>query len=394
MRTRLMLAASVLIAMTGASAGADETGADKSTTKEIAFKSFDDHAMLGKLTLPEPGSPRAIVIYVQTAEGATVDMKRRKSKDATFNYYDLYREKLPAMNIGFFSYEGRGIRMGSEPPRYETIDWDIFNTSTLENKVRDAISAIEVVRGQEGLKTTPIFLMGASESTLLAAETAARAPKEVAGLVLYGVLAKNMRENFRYIMTDGAFLPLRQLFDTDNDGKITPQEYEADPKKVREKAFKNAPLSALDKNEDGVFSVEDIVLLRTKPYVDAIDKEDFQVLQDWAKTSAAVAIPKDWFKDHFAHKPIWEFLQAVDIPVGCFHGALDVNTPIGAVKELEEKAKAAGKTKMEFHYFEDADHSLNLGGYFAAGKELPAGHVAIFEFLERRAGKEPAKSGK
>ena len=43
------------------------------------------------------------------------------------------------------------------------------------------------------------------------------------------------------------------------------------------------------------------------------------------------------------------------------------------VDELEVKAKSAGKAKMEFHYFDDADHSLNLGGYFAAGKALPAG---------------------
>ena len=67
----------------------------------------------------------------------TVDTKRQKSRDTTFNYFDLYREKLPEMNVAFFSYEGRGIRMGDKPPRYETINWDIYNTSTLENKVRD-----------------------------------------------------------------------------------------------------------------------------------------------------------------------------------------------------------------------------------------------------------------
>ena len=35
---------------------------------------------------------------------------------------DLYREKLTAMNVAFFSYEGRGIRMGEKPPRFESID--------------------------------------------------------------------------------------------------------------------------------------------------------------------------------------------------------------------------------------------------------------------------------
>lgn len=372
---------------------ADEPAPKATTTAEVKFKSHDEHEMFGKLTLPALGAPRAVVIYIQTAEGATVDMKRRKSREETFNYFDLYREKLTAMNIGFFSYEGRGLRMGSDPPRFETIDWNVYNTSSLENKVRDALSAIAVVRQQPGLMATPIWLMGASEATLLAAETASREPELVSGLVLYGVLASNMRENFRYIMTDGAFLPLRQFFDADNDGKITPQEYEADPKKYRENTLKNAPFSALDKSGDGVFSAEDIVLLRTKPYVDAIEKEDFPVLQDWAKKSAAVAVPKDWFKDHFAHKPIWEFLSTVDIPVGCFHGALDTNTPIGAVKELEVKANDAGKAKMKFHYFENGDHSLNIGGYFTTGK-MPEGHTAIFEFLDRQVVKAGANGSR
>ncbi len=349
-------------------------------TTEIHFKSRDGHEMFGKLTLPASGSPRAIVISVQTAEGATVDQKRRKGRDETFNYYDLYREKLPAMKVGFFSYEGRGIRMGDKPPRFEKVDWDVYNTSTLENKVSDALSAIEVIQKQSGLESTPIWLMGASESTLLAAETASRAPKCVAGLVLYGVLATNMRENFKYIMSDGAFLNYRIYFDTDEDGKISKEEFETDAKKYRVNVLKNAPFMAIDRNGDGWFAVEDMRIL-TKLYLEAIDSENFEVLQRWAKTSAAVVVPKDWFKDHFAHKPIWAFLSTLDIPVGCFHGALDTNTPIAAVRKLEEEAKKAGKSKMQFSYFDNLDHTLNVGEYFTRGK-LPAGHEAIFAFIK------------
>jgi len=322
------------------------------------------------------------VIYVQTAEGATVDMKRYKSREETFNYYDLYREKLTAMNVGFFSYEGRGIRMGDKPPRFEQIDWDIYNTSTLENKVRDALTAIDVVRQQPGLASTRIFLMGASESTLLAAEAASRIPKQVAGLILYGVLTTNMRENFKYIMSDGAFLMYRGKFDTDKDGKITQAEFEADPHKYRATALRNAPFTVFDRNADGSFTVEDMRVL-TKTYLDAIDKENYDVLQQWAKTSAAVSVPKEWFKDHFAHKPIWSFLSTLDIPVGCFHGAMDTNTPIGGVKKLEEEAKKAGKTKMKFYYFDDLDHSLNIIEYFLKGT-LPAGHQQIFAFIKEQ----------
>src|SRR5262245_26875140 len=147
-----------------------KSGGSSAKTIEIPFTSHDGHEMFGKLTIPDSGASHAVVIYVQTAEGMTVDMKRPKGREGTFNYYDLYREKLPEMNVAFFSYEGRGIRMGDKPPRYESIDWDIYNTSTLENKVRDIISAVQVVKKQRGIDASLVFLMGASEGTLLASE--------------------------------------------------------------------------------------------------------------------------------------------------------------------------------------------------------------------------------
>lgn len=375
------------LAIAATTGGQEKPAADggpvsrRATTTEVSFQSHDGHAMFGKLVVPESRPPRAVVIYVQTAEGSTVDMKRPLSRTESFNYYDLYRDRLAAEGLGFFSYEGRGIRMGDGLPRFETIEPEVFNTGTLDNKVRDILSAIAAVRGQPGLENVPVFLMGASEGTLLAAEAAARAPDQVQALILYGVLASNMRENFRYIMSDGAFLVYRQRFDTDGDGSITQAEFEADPHKYRERALRNAPFTAFDRDQNGQFTLDEMKQV-TKLYLDAIDNENFAVLQAWAKTSAAVAVPDEWFADHFAHPPISEFLLKLDIPVGCFHGSLDTNTPIAAVRELEAKAREAGKTRFEFHYFDDLDHSLNVGEYFRNG-ELPAGHQAIFEFVRR-----------
>jgi pimeloyl-ACP methyl ester carboxylesterase len=346
--------------------------------KDISFKAYDEVAMFGRLVLPGSNAPRAIVIYVQTAEGATVDQKRPLGNGKTFNYFDVYREKLTAMGIGFFSYEGRGIRMGDDPPRYETVDWEVYNTSTLENKVRDVLSAIEAVRQQERLQRTPILLMGASEGTLLAAEAAVRQPDSVAGLVLYGVAVNNLKEILTYIFSDGDFLRARPV-DKNKDGVVTREEWDA--------VVKNQDFAKSDLNGDGKFTVEDIKVA-TKKYLDAIASDDYEVLQTWAEGGgAAVSLPKDWFKDHFAHADNWTFLSRLKIPVGFLHGDADRNAPISAVKELEAKAKKANLTKMEFHYFEGLDHSLNIVPYFINGK-LPKGHQAIFAFIDRIA---PAK---
>jgi dienelactone hydrolase len=171
-RVLVLLVFTVVFLMFGAhSASADDAVQDvgvKARTIDIPFKSYDGYEMFGKLTIPTSAGSHPVVIYVQTAEGMTVDMRRQKTRDSTFNYFDLYREKLPEMDVAFFSYEGRGIRMGDKPPRYETINWDIYNTSTLENKVRDILSAVQVVKKHPGISSSRIFLMGASEGTLLA----------------------------------------------------------------------------------------------------------------------------------------------------------------------------------------------------------------------------------
>jgi len=347
----------------------------KYNSREISFKTFDDLPMSGRLVLPRTNPPRAIVIYVQTAEGATIDQKRPLGGGKTFNYYDVYRDKLPPMNVGFFSYEGRGISMGDAPPRYEKIDWPVFNTGTLENKIRDLLSAIEIVRRQEGLQRTPILLLGCSEGTLLAVEATSRKPDSVAGLVLYGVAASNLRQILTHIFTEGYFMQYRSL-DENKDGAISKEEWD--------KRIKSTDFSRADLNGDGKFDVDDVKIMLKKS-LDAIANNDYEVLQESLKAGAAT-LPQGWVKDHFAHAEMWSFVSKLKMPIGCFQGDADANVPIAAVKELEAKAKKANLTNMEFHYFEGLDHSLGIGQYFVNGK-LPAGHQAIFEYIDRIAPK-------
>src|SRR2546422_562219 len=88
----------------------------KTRTIEIPFTSHDGYEMFGKLTIPGSAAPHAVVVYVQNAEASTVDTKRQGLRGGTFNFLDLYRDKLAELNVGFFSYEGRGVHMGDQPP--------------------------------------------------------------------------------------------------------------------------------------------------------------------------------------------------------------------------------------------------------------------------------------
>jgi hypothetical protein len=58
-----------------------------------------------------------------------------------------------------------------------------------------------------------------------------------------------------------------------------------------------------------------------------------------------------------------------------------------AFANWKELATTAEKTKMEFHYFDSLGHTLGIGAFFTKGT-LPAGHKAIFEYIQRQAAKK------
>ena len=89
--------------------------------------------------------------------------------------------------------------------------------------------------------------------------------------------------------------------DKDRNGSITKEEWDA--------VIKNTNFSKADENGDGVFTASDFEIVNKK-WIDAVDNEDFQVLNDWGKASAGVVLPNDWFKDHFAHSG-WQPLLTV-----------------------------------------------------------------------------------
>jgi len=382
-RRRYAIVISVAVSVgVAVNASAQEAPPTKPQTTEISFTSYDGYPMQGKLTMPSTSGSYPVVIYVQTAEGMTVDMKR-PLPNGTFNYFDLYREKLPEIGVGFFSYEGRGVTMGDAPPRYEKIDREVYNTSTLDNKVRDVLSAVDVVLKQKGVKPAKIFLMGASEGTLLAAAAAARAPDKVkGGLVLYAVLSSNLKDMLKFQAADGPFLVMNRVFDANNDGKTSKAEYETDPRKNRALGLQATAFESLDADHDGFFTQADFRTLR-KPLLDAIDANNYDGIDAWLKQTAVVDLPRGWLQDHFAQPPMWSFLSQLTIPVGLFHGNADNLTPVEGTKSLEALARQAGKSNLEFRYFDGLDHSLGIGSWFVRGT-MPEGHKAIFEFIKAK----------
>jgi len=348
-------------------------------TVDVAFRSQDGQELFGKLTMPDGNGPRPVVMMIQTAEAQTADSKVQGPR-GPIDFFDLYRRELAVMGVAFFSYEGRGIRLGDKPPRYVAIDRPLFNTATLERKVQDAMAAVRTLKARPDVDGSRILLTGVSEGTLLAAETATRMPKDIKALVLSSVVT-DMREAIKFMMTDGAFLQHQQFWDANNDGRITAEEFEADRRGVRRAA--KLEFSSLDVNGDGVYTSEDRRIV-AKSLLAAADAGDADtVWNGFLKVAASLELPDGWLKDHFAHPGIWTYLSQVDIPVGLFHGEIDGNTPVAGVRGLERQAMAAGKTKFEFHYFAGEEHSLGGLDYFLRGGPSE-GYKELFAYVKRQ----------
>ena len=142
-----------------------------------------------------------------------------------------------------------------------------------------------------------------------------------------------------------------------------------------------------DVDGDGFYTAADRRTL-SKALVDALRAENIETVDAFLKITAVVAIPPGWVKDHLSHAPMWDFVSKLRMPVGIFHGEVDVNTPVSRVRELEKLAVAAGKSNVEFHYFADLDHGLGSTDYFRLGG-LSAGYTALFDFMKRHVDAQP-----
>jgi pimeloyl-ACP methyl ester carboxylesterase len=274
------------------------------TTRDIAFTSHDGYPMLGRLTLPDTPGPHAVMMLVQTAEAQTKDGQQRSARGERGPVYTIYRANLAPLGIGFFSYEGRGVsaNAGGGP----VLDRAVYDTSTLANRVQDGISAVRLLQKQPGVDPTRIVLRGVSEGTLLAAEIAVQIPKEVAGLVLSGVIGSTLKEALEFMASGGVYLQHLRIWDGNKDGRNSAAEFEAagGPAVLPQ----GLTFTVLDPDGDGFYTPADRTVL-SAPLVNAIRTENFDGFLPWLESSASVAVPRTmraWVQDHFAQPTMWD----------------------------------------------------------------------------------------
>lgn len=248
--------------------------------------------------------------------------------------------------------------------------------------MRDGIAAVRVLQKAAGVDASQIFLRGLSEGTLIAVEIAAMIPNEVKGLVLSGVIGDTLKSSLKFMASGGAYMQHLGHWDADRDGRISAQEFETDPKGIRTQMPSTVVFRMFDTDGDGFYTLAEY-LAKSKPLVDSIEAENVDVIERWLQAAAAVPVPnptRAWLKDHFSRPSMWDAVSKLTMTVGFFQGEIDANTSAADVRVLEQKAKTAGKTNLEFSYYAGLDHGLGTLEYFTRGAPS-AGYAAIFAFM-------------
>lgn len=371
---RLWLAFLTLALLLGAAQGEEQM----QTTELWQVTAEDGYTLTGKLDLPA-GEVRRLVVFINGSGPNTYDNTRQLDETTTYNYFDLFAERLTAGGTAFFRWSTRGCTPGGEPPLYTDIDEAAYQTYVPENSIRDAETVVRALREDERLANCPLTLLGWSEGTMIAPQVAARGNVQVDELVLCGYVNGTMMETLAWQQTGGSSMVFyREYFDADGDGSVSQTEFGADPYGILP-ALGSPAFEDVDMDGDGALTAADFAAMLAPGYealLAAIARGD----DTWLAENYAVRLTCAWFAGHEVLAPNREVLPTLDLPIHILHGVSDANAPVEGVYEIEAAFAALGKTNLDARTYPGHDHDLNYLQYQYTG-ELSQGFAELLTLL-------------
>lgn len=214
---------------------------------------------------------------------------------------------------------------------------------------------------------------------MIAPMTALRGNVPIDGLLLAGYTNKTIEEVLDWQqLGNGDLIFYRQYFDQNGDGIITREEFEADPKGLRQAL--SLSFDELDLNGDGLLTLEDFALSKEQSRRDifhAIDTWD----DDWLREHYPVLLTSKWFHEHKKLPPNRETLPKLTLPIHIFQGVMDSNTPVKDTYDIRDTFAKLGKDNLTVHIYPEANHNLNYEQWLFGGG-MPQGLLDIFSVCE------------
>jgi len=258
------------------------------------------------------------------------------------------------------------------------------------NSVEDLYHIIRFLKNDKRLSNSEVYLLGASEGTVIAPLFAEKYPEMIDKLLLWGYLNINFKDNLVWQNSGKNFMILfNEYFDADEYGRISREAYEADPNNMAGNIMIwGFSFDDFDKNGDGYICEEDIkntlsdyVGYTLEDVLSAIERRDDRWLM-YKYGQATIPLTSGWFLQHWSLRSNMEVLPTLELPIYIFHGTLDMHVDVRGVYEINDKFNQLGKTNLTINVFDKHDHILNFDEIIEVGS-IPPGIQAILDTVGR-----------
>ena len=353
------------------------------TTEIMYIKLFDGYMTRGRLTLPGGSKNISKLVIFVNGSGPNTYANHRTTGEIEFNYFDFWADEFSSRDIAFFSYNTRGVYLGSDPPYYVTINEKEYKNYLPSNSIEDIYYMINAIKENERLKSCKVLLLGWSEGAIIAPLVAEKYPGMVDGLFLAGYANDNLKDIvFWQYSGENIMLAWNYYFGKETGGRISREEYEAGPVNISKDTFKDTPFETYDVNNDGYIDAADqFIRLNYQQKLDslltAIENND----DEWLKNNYGVRLTSGWFSEHFNLRSAMEVLPDLDLPIYIFQGTIDINCGITGAYAIKDKFAELNKNNLTVNIFEGHDHDLNWTD-FIFKDEISAGIQTLIDTID------------
>ena len=186
--------ASIVIGKASCPSSASTTRATRA--EEISFHSTLDGITLHG-TLERPVGKRRGAVLMLVGSGKA---DRNESVPASKTYSGKPEQLFAPISLALskagyetLRYDKRGVLDGND-----NVDPAIWKTADREHLISDAVDAAKYLSAKSGVPTNQLVLLGHSEGTIVAVETALALGGEVKALILLGAMGRSMKDMLHY----------------------------------------------------------------------------------------------------------------------------------------------------------------------------------------------------
>jgi pimeloyl-ACP methyl ester carboxylesterase len=338
--------------------------------KDLSFDFGDGWVAQGQITYPaDKAGPFPTVILVHGS--GNNDMDETLPESAAFvpggsKFFLPIATYLPTRGFAVVRYNKRGV-IGIGPQVSPNITKIVDITKPDTQYTQDAGIVLAQVRKNELVDPSRVIMLGHSEGTLNVSHiVTSPAGKDVAGIVLMGVQAYDVKTSLQYQLVDRTVMFLARDADTNKDGKISVDEFLAWDKQLPT-AFQSPYIAgflvedssspskykfntALDKNGDGLLDLQNELhpFLQAKSNIDNFPdipalggKAGAAGLADWQKNGGVLTV-----------------LPPYKGPVLLLNGEADTQTIVQGARETDAALTKAGNSDHTLKTYPGLGHTF------------------------------------